>query len=221
MDNPTFKKVKRSFEDIRNICKQVWFKYYNGVQVGNQINKYVCDHDEYTHVIIATDDIIFSEQKFTHHIKKAVNYPVLSGCCNVNRGSWGKCLDCEDPEKEHKYLSVTFKLVKYPITGQQCYDHVSLEWAKVHPNIYPVYYQGNVLTMLSRDLFLKIGGLKHAYTPGEGLPTDLGFAEDLRKINVKQYVDFRLICEHICTKFEHIEKNKDSFIMEASHQYKP
>ena len=221
MENPTFEKVKRSFEDIRDVCRQVWFKYYNGVQVGVEINKYVRNHDEYSHIIIATDDIIFSKAKFINHLKEAVNYPVLSACCNVNKGSWGKCLDCEDPDKTHKYLNVTFNPVKMPITSQQCYDHVTLEWAKRFGSIAPVYWQGNVLTIMKRKLFLLMGGLKHGYTPGGGLPTDIGLAQELRNLRVEQYVDFRFRCGHICTKLEHIEKNLDSFIMEASHQYQP
>lgn len=102
-------------------CDKLWAKYYSEPEAYKILTDYFLTHKEYTHMVIAPDDLIVRKRDFDGLLNDLLNtdYPVLSGICNrnwqeINRYStYWKC-DTSVPLTDDDILSgVPIKRVEF------------------------------------------------------------------------------------------------------------
>jgi len=203
--------VKEGYDKIHFIDK-VWFKYFDKKTVHEKCLLFVRRHPEYTHIIISSDDVIVSP----HMVKillddiRKYDFPAVSGCCNQCDMYCHSNLECQwcFEKKDHPFINVTFTPIKYWKTPHligknmfELYDFVTEEWRQTHPIIKQVWFQGFLLSVIRRDVFLKHALKPTLLTVHKGkkiynYSSDFSFAVECHKHNIPQFVDFRVRAKH-------------------------
>jgi hypothetical protein len=194
--------AQRAFRKLKFIDK-VLFKNYRPNEVSAEMNDYISDHPDYTHLLISSDDITPTPANIRQLISDVRTYdlPVVAGYCNIcefnKEGSHGcVCGSCVDG-KPHRFTNVTFSPVRLP-PSRRSYDFITMEWALTHPSIFQVWFQGNACGMVRRDTLEQIP--LRSWNDGDGgLMQDLAMAIDLAERNIPQFVDFRVGIRHYGT----------------------
>ncbi len=168
------------------------------------MNDWLKDHvDDYSHILLTSDDLVATPAHIDQLIEDVSLFDLqVSGCCNrcIFDGSnvlgplCSRCLD----GKEHETTNITFLPVNTAKLTGSSYAFISYQWAKTHQFIHRVWFQGNALSMISKDTWRKVPF--RSWCKGKnGLMLDLAFAEDLAKINKPQFTDFRVMPQHLGT----------------------
>ena len=192
---------------------RVWFKYFNGLEVIEEINKFVREHPEYTHFLLIADDAEPTVEGCKQLIKDMEEYdfPVISGVtnsCNMYDTKDRICTWCKNKE-EHPHLNITpiqasyqedkdGNLIKKSV--QWHHSYMNNEWRKTHQGIYKIWMQGLGLAAVRRDILLKVP-LREIHLIDNGRiirngSDDFGFAIDCTKRGVPQYADTRVFMRH-------------------------
>jgi hypothetical protein len=194
---------------------QLWIKHYIVSDANILLLNWVKEHkNEYTHVIMTTDDVTFSEQDLNQLIEDLQKYdfPILTGVCNYctlwSGEKIGVCKTCENGEI-HKYISATFTPLndvtekgkflhetKGNIIVRDTYDFITEEWRVNNPIIKEIYFHGIALTVFKIDIFLLLEGL-HLYAPQYGHECDdVNLAINCYNRGIPQFADFRIFVRH-------------------------
>lgn len=77
--------VIEAHEKLKHI-PHLWVKYFEEEEAYQVIRNYFLEHTEYTHLVIAPDDLIVEPQHYDALVSdlKKINFPVLSGICNLS-----------------------------------------------------------------------------------------------------------------------------------------
>ena len=196
--------VLEAFERLDFIDK-VYFRNYTPRAISAKINHYLDAHEhKYTHVLVSSDDITPSPDNIRQLINDVSEYdlPCVAGYCNIcyfdRQDVHGMiCGACAD-EKPHKDTNVTFEPVDTTKLSKGAYRFVTVDWAKDHPAIFPVWFQGMACGLVSMKLHKQIPFRSLLEGKG-GLMQDLAFADDISKAGVTQFVDFRVGMRHYGT----------------------
>ena len=145
--------------------------------------------EEYTHFVIMTDDLIFTNRDYQILKGECEKYDVISGWANNwITGYWAE------------YSSISFKLPPNPPGQSTIYDY---DFAKIitiqvmkeaNPDkpIIEVPHQGTMMTFLSRKVVEKI-----PFRHDCGCCVDALLSHDLHNAGIKQYVDLRVRMLHL------------------------
>jgi len=201
--------VKEAYNKIDFIDK-VWFKYYIKKDVIVECFKFLRKHPEYTHIMLCSDDVVISPYMIKRLLKNVLEYdfPAISGCCNYCDMYLHKSHDCSwcIKNEDHPLINVTFEVFKHwdaplLINKETDIQLVTEEWRQEHPIIKQVWYQGFLLSIIRRDIFLK-HGLKPTFLAvrkGKKIynySSDFSFAVECHKHAIPQFVDFRVHARH-------------------------
>jgi len=154
-----------------------------------QMREYFLEHEEYTHLVLATDDVVVRPE----HIDRLVDdleeydYAILSGMMNVE-------------QKDPKYLNISLSL---PIKDRQHrqYWWLTADELEGYPDIFKVAFAGFALTAIRRDVVDKI--MFDADRVFEGKPPDHGASLDTvfcwycKERDIPIYVDKRIRMTHL------------------------
>jgi hypothetical protein len=195
--------VQRAFGKLRFIDR-VFFKNFNASEISGEINSYLQDHsDGYTHIMLSSDDITPSPANIRQLMADVAEYdlPIVAGYCNIcefdKQDSHGCVCGCCVDNKPHRNTNATFEQVRLP-PARSSYKFVPMEWALLHPGIYPVWFQGNACGMIRKEILQEMP--LRSWNDGEGgLMQDLAMAFDLAKREIPQFVDFRVGMRHYGT----------------------
>jgi len=164
---------------------KLWIKYYPSMEAYQIAYDYFIKHEEYTHLIINCDDAIVPYNHIAMLIAdiKKYNFPVIAGCC------------CMDKVKGDMNLSVTLNRIAKSMDDKVTEKSYHLLPNKIKQlrNIIQVWFQGNALVCIKREL-LKLTGL--AGWKNHPWAQDLRLAYELARLKVPQYVDLRCYMEH-------------------------
>ena len=196
--------VINAFQKL-NFIDKVYFRNFTPSQVSEEINTYLDDHGrKYTHILITSDDITPSPENIRQLIDdvRVYDFPCIAGYCNIcyfdrqdsNGAICGSCVD----DKPHKDTNVTFEPVDVIKLSKRAYNFVKTEWARDHPDIYQVWFQGMACGMVSMETHQRIPFRSLLYGKA-GLMQDLAFALDCAKHGIPQFVDFRIGIRHYGT----------------------
>jgi len=175
--------IKEKMDKIDYIDK-VWFKYTSTDITLKRIVKYFNKHTEYTHIILHSDDGAPDYNHIAMLIADAekYNFDIVSGCC------------CMDRMTEDLFLNITFNTVKTELDDKlrrEDYHLLPYEFKELN-GLIKVWFQGNALSLIRRDVLDKIGF--QTWTGRFG--ADIRFSYECSKKNVAQYVDLRVYMEH-------------------------
>jgi len=164
---------------------KVWFKGTPTDETLKRIEKYFMKHKEYTHLILHADDAVPDYNAVAMLIADAEKYDfeVISGCC------------CMDKITEDMFLNLTFNIVAKKRSAKlrrEAYRFLPYEFRELN-GIIRVWFQGNALGMVRRDVIERIGGLKTWFHRFGG---DLRFCYDCWKYGIRQYTDLRVYMDH-------------------------
>ena len=167
---------------------KLWVKYMKQGQAYVTGRNFFLSHPEYTHLVINPDDLIVKPDQLAW---------LLSLTRNTNRVVSGWCVHgkTRDP-RVGLDTNISFHLYKGdPHVGTyEDYKHITIEEVnKFHTGdmIKEVKFSGFAPTIIPRDV---VHDIPFKVSQGDCC-VDSYFAQDLDKLGIKQYVDFR-----ICTK---------------------
>jgi hypothetical protein len=211
-DNPV---IEQNFDTITSIDK-LWIKHYPIFTANQKLLDWVMKNNKnYTHVIMTTDDVMFSQSDLNQLIDdlKEYDFPILTGVCNFCH-IWmgpkqGTCCLCNE-NKPHEYLSATFNPLadiiikgeflhntKTPAISRDTYDFIPDNFRVENPIIKQVYFHGIALTAIRMDIFLKLDGL-HLYNKDKGISADdVNLAIECYNRNILQFADFKVFVQHL------------------------
>jgi len=152
-------------------------------------------HEEYTHILIVTDDVIAPPDYYKLIVKDYLEtgYPVISGYSN-----W---------DFTHNWLNITKKDLRrtYVAFADQYgfIKPIDTILAKEYPFM-KVFFVGLPFTLIRRDVVEKIPFRPYKYITDmalgiyarRGIMFDLAFAIDCANAGIPIYVDLRLFCIH-------------------------
>jgi hypothetical protein len=196
--------VSKAFASL-DFLDKAYFCNFTPKTVSDKINQYLKAHGRnYTHVLISSDDITPSPENVRQLIEDVSIYdlPCIGGWCNIcyfdRQDIHGViCGACAD-EGPHENTNVTFDFVDSTRLSRQSYNFVKVAWARDHPGIYPVWFQGMACGMVSMKIHRRIP-FRSLLDGVGGLMQDLAFAEDCVQKKIKQFVDFRVGMRHYGT----------------------
>jgi len=210
-ENP---EIEENFAKLNHI-DQLWIKHFPIIQANEQLLTWVKEHkDEYTHVIMTTDDVTFTKEDVERLMDDLTvwDFPILTGVCNFCTIWCGKkngvCEICEE-NRPHEYLAATFNplhdiLIKdeylhntrTPALGRATYDFIPDQWRQDNPIIKQIYFHGIALTAIRMDIFLQMDGL-HLYNKEHGISADdVNLAIYCYRHKIPQFADFRVFVRH-------------------------
>jgi hypothetical protein len=199
--------VLKAFRKLTFIDK-VWFCNYTPAQVSEEINKYLAEHgDKYTHIIVTSDDVAPTPANIRQLIKdvKEHDLPCVAGYCNIcnfdrQDGDGGVCSACVD-DTPHTHANVTFDPVDVETRSlsRESYNFVTMEWARKHPGIHQVWFQGMACGTISMQTHKRVPFRSWQPHAKSGLMQDLAFAVDCAREGIVQFVDFRVGMRHYGT----------------------
>ena len=182
-------------ERAKLIQDRFYVKYYDSWIAYPRLRSFFLDHTEYTHLILAPDDLIVKRS----HMKQLCNdilesdYPVISGMCNVDTKNL----------KDFVAVSKNLPLTRY-LENQRHYDWYSrkeiLDLAAKMGPIVQVPFAGTPLMAIRRDIIEKIDfepDGNHNENPGNGHSQDLMFCNNCHKNNIPIMVDTRIDMMHL------------------------
>jgi len=196
--------VKEAFKQL-NFVDKAFFCNYRPSAVSKVMNKYIDDHGRgYTHLIVSSDDITPSPENIRQLLEDVslYNLACIGGWCNIcyfdRQDKHGMiCGACVDGGP-HEDTNVTFDPVDTIALCRSNYTFVKVDWAKGHPGIYSVWFQGMACGVVSMSTHRKIP-FRSLLDGVGGLMQDLAFAIDCQSAGIKQFVDFRVGMKHIGT----------------------
>jgi UDP-GlcNAc3NAcA epimerase len=188
--------IKEKFDLITCVDK-VWLKYMSLEEALKRIEDYFLSHNEYTHLILNSDDGVPSNEQIEMLIAdiKEHNLPIIAGCC------------CIDKLTNDLRLSLTIDPVSNAAT--------TMSWDKLNYRLLPsrfankntiikVWFQGIAACCIRRDIVERVRLVypeydeKFANMPMRGWLRvgDLAFAYKCAQLGIPQYVDLRCYFEH-------------------------
>lgn len=180
-----------TFKSIDYVDK-VYFKFMDIVQVHEEIAKFFNEHQEYTHLILISDDAIVKREHVAMLIAddEKYDFPSISGVCT------------NDILSGDMFLNVT--LESDPVI-KEIGESVTRESYKCLPNefkdlngIIKIWFEGNNFHMIRRDVFEKIGLTFEPNNPPKNCYSkagDLTLSYHILK-EYPQYADTRVYLEH-------------------------
>lgn len=175
--------IKDEIDKITFVDK-VWFKYTPTNITVKNIMKYFDEHPEYTHLILHADDAAPTPEGIAMLIADAEKYDfdVITGCC------------CMDKMTEDNFLNLTFNQVAEKLgepLRRESYHFLPNEFRELN-GIIRVWFEGNAVAMMKREIVNKIG--LNCWVSRFG--TDIRFSFDCYKNNIKKYADLRVYMNH-------------------------
>jgi len=188
-------------------CDKIIPRFTSEHKAYKQIRDYFLSHEEYTHLVLATDDIVVHPKHIDILEEDLENYdyPVLSGMMNVEQ------TDTED-------LNISWTL---PIKDRKHrqYKWITRKELKSQEDIFEVAFSGFGLTAIRRDVVDKI--MFDADRVFEGLPPDRGASLDTvfcwycKERDIPIHVDKRIIMKHLRKSGRHRLHKTDRLIFWA------
>jgi hypothetical protein len=195
--------VAVAFEKLSFIDK-VYFRNFSAADISSAINGYLAAHlDEYTHILVSSDDITPTPPNIRRLILDVREYdvPVVAGYCNICTFNWANgghpvCEACSTGVP-HQNVNVTLTPVRLPprIEG---YDFLTVAEAEKIQGIRQVWFQGNACAMISTACMHEFPFVSYQAGHG-GLMQDLALAIKLGLAKRPQFVDFRVGMRHYGT----------------------
>lgn len=173
---------------------KVWFKGYNSLEIGIQMNKFVAETN-YDNYIITSDDLILYPDAFEIINSMDMNkYPVVTGYCNMFVGS-NYCGLCSTP--------LTLKNGMFPV--QEDYNLMTFDEVNAMPqDIFETYFVGFSLTKIPRKLWLEFPFMKYVVYNGpeekrqfKGVSSDHFISYRLTQAGIKMYTHKNTFCKHL------------------------
>ncbi len=171
----------REIKEVMNSIDQfdmpkVWFRGYNSLEIGPVMNKFV-EETNYDNYIITSDDLILFPEAMRIIVDFPVEYPVVSGYCNMFVGS------------EHVGLcSKPLTMVNGICPQESDYELMTQEEVDNMPtDIFETYFLGYSLTRLSRELWIKYPFKKYIIRSGRN------FTGNLKGVSSDHHISMRLI----------------------------
>jgi hypothetical protein len=199
--------VLKAFRKLTFIDK-VWFCNYTPAQVSGEINRYLDEHgDKYTHIIVTSDDVAPTAANIRRLVRDVREYdlPCVAGYCNLchldrQDEHGGVCSACVDG-RPHTHANVTFDPVDVETRSfsRECYNFVTMEWARKHSGIHRVWFQGMACGLVSMSTHKHVPFRSWDPQAKGGLMQDLAFAVDCAEKGILQFVDFRVGMRHYGT----------------------
>jgi hypothetical protein len=196
--------VKECFDSI-NFIDVVWIKNYPMKIAMEKIREFVKEHKEYTHIILASDDIFPTAEIVLQLLNDVLiwDFPAIAGCCNfcpvyVPEHDMS-CPLCKEG-KQHPFINVTKLPVDYKkkiVQSPQSYTFMTDDYRISNPYIEQVWFQGHALCCIRRDIFEKFGCLPYIHPNGSpSYSDDFAFAVLCAEKGISQFVDFRVFMKH-------------------------
>jgi hypothetical protein len=196
--------VLQAFKKVTFIDK-VWFCNYERAKISAEINRYLDNHEgKYTHIVISSDDVTPTPANIRQLIQDVREYdlPSVAGYCNIcefdRLDEHGMLCGACANGRPHTYANVTFDPVDVNILAKSSYNFVTMNWARNHPGIYPVWFQGMACGIISMETHKQVPFRSWQGGRG-GLMQDLAFAVDCAEREIVQFVDFRVGMRHYGT----------------------
>jgi len=131
-------KVIEEFDKIQSIDK-ILFCYFSYPLVIEKAKKWLGNHPEYTHIMIASNDIVVTEENIKKMLQTAKDYPVICGVMNIENNDF-------------RYFNVCFEL---PVKN---INYREYKWIKKRGcGIIKVLHSGFALMCVKREIILKDG----------------------------------------------------------------
>lgn len=172
-------------------CDRLIVKYYLEYPAYKIMRDYFLDHKEYTHLVLATDDIVVLPEHIEQLQKdlKKEDYPILSGIINVD-------LDDE------KYINVCLDMPSKQRSGRKykwMTRNILPEW-----DIFQVDFSGFPLMAIRRDVVeqteFKCDRIYQGLPANRGASVDLVFCWECKENRIPIHVDQMIDMVHLRTK---------------------
>ena len=196
---------------------KVIFKYLPLKENLQRIQDYFLLHEEYTHLILNSDDGIPTNEIISMLLAdvKKYDFPIISGCC------------CQDKLSNDMRLNVTVDEVITDVSQYYLLNYRHLPYRLAYKNeILKVWFQGCAACCIRRDTLKKVGLV---YPENNGKIVwfqygDLGFSYKCAKLGIPQYVDLRCYFDHfkysqtegVGKVLNHGEKNSEIVFVAAT-----
>jgi len=153
------------------------------------------EHEEYTHLVLATDDIVVHPKHIDQLIEDLENndYPVLSGIMNVE-------------QIDQKYVNISMSL---PIKDRKHRQYKWITRPELEPmdDIFQVAFAGFALTAIRRDVVSKImfdaDRVFEGKEPHRGASLDTVFCWYCKERNIPIMVDQLILMKHLRSSGRH------------------
>ncbi len=180
------KVVIETFNELK--YDKLWVKYFFDELLAYKIMRnFFLEHKEYTHLVIAPDDLLTPPNTVEKLVNDAKKYDVISGICNFNCDSF-ETFDTDLAIDYYHNLGREY-LLKNDVPHYKYYIkqkdfRKSKKPTKEYKGIKRVAFQGFALTFISRKIVEQVP----FQTRGRGI--DSCFSADLLLKGIEQYVDF-------------------------------
>ena len=168
-------------------CDVLCIRYTLEWEAYQQMRRYFLDHPQYTHMVLATDDIVVRPD----HIKalqadlEEMNYEVLSGMMNVEQS------DTENMNISHKLST------KQRDTRHQ----VWIKKSDITSKYVHVEFAGFALTAIRRDIIeeydFPADKIFQGFPPHRGASLDFVFGWWCKEHHIPQIVNSKIIMKHL------------------------
>lgn len=166
--------VIEEFDKIKSIDK-ILFSFFPYPKVIHKAKGWLLNHPEYTHVMIASNDIVVTEENIKKMLQTAKDYPVISGVMNVENN-------------DYRYFNVCFEL---PVKNINYRDY---KWIKKRDyGIVQILHSGFGLMCVKRDIILKDG----FWGTEKQISMDLNFSWHCYYNNIDIFCDTENIMKHL------------------------
>jgi len=175
-------------------------KYHLHHEAHEIAQKFFKEHKEYTHFLIATDDVIYTPSHVKLLIKDYLEYkyPVISCYCNWEW--WNDWVNITDKDMRREKVISPYQYRFYKLK-----DLLRLIEAKKVPfPLKKVFFMGLPLTLIERKVVEEVGFKPYKYITDtalgllarRGIMFDLQFSIECANRNIPIYVDLRCLLVH-------------------------
>lgn len=202
---PSPRDIREVYEALKETGHdRLYAKYYPEKTAYNLLRDWFLDHEEYTHLVICPDDLIIKKEhidKLLDILENKHDYPVLSGCCNVDQG------------ENKDFLNLTYNL-PHPkrtvpeknVVGWRYYHWIHKD-TKFPSDLIQVPFSGFAAMFIRRDVVKRYKFTDDAAQ--NGTPSLITGAIDVMFANVCAIEGITQTVDHT-VRMEHL-KGKDRF----------
>ena len=172
-------------------CDKIIPRYITEFRAYSIMRKFFLDHEQYTHLVLATDDIVV-KPKHIIQLKKDLeefDYPVLTGMMNVD-------------QRDIVNLNITRKLPEKP-RRLRIWKWITRSTLP-QENIFRVAFTGFALAAIKReivkDYIFAADRVFEGLGPERGASLDFVFAWHCKEHNIPIYCDKRIDMKHLRTE---------------------
>jgi hypothetical protein len=185
--------VKQALDEIK-YCDKLWIKNYKEYEACKIARTYLLEHDEYSYLVIAPDDMVVNKTSFDRLVQDLIKRPTISVLCGYSNR------DLSNQYKHESTTSIDY-LPSWDRVGREykCQSMEYFEQIGLSDNpVIQVKYAGFPCMVIRRDV-VGLTTLGNDYPDNEemGCCSDVVFCNECNRLGIPIFCDTRCRFLHL------------------------